>query len=1022
MRRCLLSLLGLLAAACSSPTSAPALRHLDRPGDVAFGCTGVFPEEQDGTFAGPLPPLACPAAGTIPGADAGVPGAATGYSSLAFVLEPVRGALSIAVIPNGGFIDSDRYAPGLNGVAVGRQPVAVTSSTEGCWAVTANAGSCDLAKIDVVKATNARLDAVSSLPVLANTTRILARPTMVVARQSLPTTTRSSCAGPSEVYVSFESCHLLARVNLIDGKIIDGVLSLPGEAPRIVGPDEISCPKECSDSEIETGEKPEGSDEAEDELAKPQEVDLDAGPSDAGVPDAPVTLPTGGLAPSALAIEGDNTRLYTGGPGSSSLLITDLDAEGRPIAVSSVQLEGGVGIKRISPSGPIPMGNSSSASPRRFVYAIATDGSVRVVEVTANRANVECDTQLDRRYLHDERNISLMACFPVGRAANPPRRADADGPGIRLPRDVLPLDVAFIRPGNMIDDTADPDPELLNGVFAYITAVGPILDSRLGRGLVYVVNVDDDNYADTEANVSYNVDIGLALPHSLRDMMANRAQTGVNGCLEDTVQGTAPVRVEADPTRESGFIYSDTGTDGDPFAPGLRRVLCPSSVENAPYMLQASADPAIRRQAFTDLEKVAPRSVASGTSTNEAVVVVWEGQMSFDTARDRRGGGKLSARSSTVLDLAAPGGMLCSLGGKVGDIVDLLGCEADGDCAFDEKCVFHPDSPQGLPGMCAPRDRQIEYQSDCRDLLVSQRSYTVLELYQDRAVITPRPEILPGTPVEGCTTSEQCVDIEAVLLERAEEAQELPPGTFQRHRYTCERDVAMGGPRRCLAACDVDEDCTEGSICVAGRCMLAPVPSPECMAGLQRYELRGGDTFMVLSSLGTFEHRQRVEEGTGRCVEDTSKSPLIGNRIRRIEPDCQGEEVSIVAPNPCHLPNLTEPVEVDGFFTQMRPSYGMRIRSPGLTIDVSDVAARLREFPSVLISNIPTGFAFQLDIVGGFAPFTFALSAALPERIRSAPDGSVWVVDSGDASGGLTRGQVFRMNDAGLDTLTNRLR
>lgn len=204
--------------------------------------------------------------------------------------------------------------------------------------------------------------------------------------------------------------------------------------------------------------------------------------------------------------------------------------------------------------------------------------------------------------------------------------------------------------------------------------------------------------------------------------------------------------------------------------------------------------------------------------------------------------------------------------------------------------------------------------------------------------------------------------------------------------------------------------------------MLAPVPAPECLAGLQRYELRGGDSFMVLSSLGTFEHRQRVEEGTDRCVEDTSLSPLIGNRIRRIEPDCQGERLTDIGPNPCHLTNLTEPVEVDGFFTSSRPSYGMRIRSPGLTFDVADVAARLAEFPDLLISNIPTGFAFRMDIIGGFAPFTFTLSAALPERIRLAPDASVWVVDSGDASGGLTRGQVFRMTDQGVDSMINRLR
>src|SRR4029079_10300945 len=94
----------------------------------------------------------------------------------------------------------------------------------------------------------------------------------------------------------------------------------------------------------------------------------------------------------------------------------------------------------------------------------------------------------------------------------------------------------------------------------------------------------------------------------------------------------------------------------------------------------------------------------------------------------------------------------------------------------------------------------------------------------------------------------------------------------------------------------------------------------------------------VKSSAGSFSHR-RITNSEGRCVDDMTRSPLIVNRIRRIEPDCTDLSVHGEGPNPCHIPDLQEPYKDPNDATfKPRDAYGMRIRSPGLTFDLTDVA------------------------------------------------------------------------------------
>jgi hypothetical protein len=992
-----------LLAACSQPVNPPPLRHLERPADVAFGCL-VSATVEGVTATRALPPASCHGGFLLdpndPTVDRNHPLFGQRGQLAAFILEPVRGDVAVVSDPYGAtFEDSDGLSPGQNGLPVGRLPTGITTSEDGCYAVVANGGSCDLSLIHVVNAAQAREASVTRKELSSAAGPLRARPTMVVTRAAPATPpVLGTCAaeGQGQAYVAFEGCHLVARVDLATGGILDGVQTLPGQAPAIVGPD-VTCPAECTPAPAP---------------AKPQEADAGVeGPADAGPPPA---IP---LRPSALALEPDGSRLYAGAAGQGAMLIVDLDAGGAPTAARQVALEGAPGVTRLAATGPIAMGNEGGST-FHFVYAIGAESAIHVIDVTPARAPRECDTQIDRRYLRSFTAVERLACFAVGDPQNPPRRADADGPGIRLPRGVYPLDIAFLR-GNaplMPTETMPmplPTAAQLNGLFALVSATGPVPDVRQGRGLLYVINVDDDNYPDLEGQFAGD-DIALAIPHALRDANAGRA-TDIDTCDDPAPASSnaGAIRLSSQPFRQLGFVYADAAGPGAFFAPGLRRVLCDPT--HATYELSTTAPADVRETLFPDLERSGVRAVSGGSPGDERIRVEWEGPLTFDQNLSIMRAGQVTGLDSSSLALGASGALLCSLGVEDGDIFALVGCNGNPECAPGEVCIEHPDTPEGVNGLCVPDRDVAEVTAACRQILVSQRRYTMLDVHQDRALLVTRPAALAASPIEGCTSNEQCTRIEDAVLRRAEEDDpNTPEGSLPRlGEFACEQDQARGGVPLCIPICATDADCAAGSVCAGERCVLGPVPPARCLAALQRYEVRSGDSFVVTSSGESFRHRQIVDPASGRCVEDPTLHRLFASRIRRIEPECTDLTVIGEGPNPCRIPNLTEPYSTGGP-QGLRPAYGMRLRSPGVTFDLTDVGFPLTAVDNVLVSTIPSGFAFELRIAGGFAPYSFVLEAAMPARVKAGPDAFVWVVDSGDLRGGLVQGQVIFVTQNGV--------
>jgi hypothetical protein len=782
----------------------------------------------------------------------------------------------------------------------------------------------------------------------------------------------------------------------------------------------VTCPSECT--EVVGG----GTSGGDAGVAKASDVPLVADAGVAGAADGGAGGPPGvqtEASPVAIDIESDGSRLYVGAFDSPNLVVVDLDKDsGRAVRVSSLQLEGAGGITQVAATGDTVMGKGGAGGTHRFVYAIAQDQAIHVADVTQSSAPIECDTQLDRRFLHGETNVPLMSCFPVGRAANPPRRADARGPGIRLPDGVLPRDIRFLH-GTMKVDLTDSDvtndlvdPTVLYGTFAVVAAVGPIQTVSTGRGIAYFINVDDGNYPDVESDTELVMkpDIALALPHTLRDAVGGRDLNSVM-CVEPSglADNAGPIR-GAPGDRSTAFLYNDTTTNStSALAPSLHRVFCDPGTMTAPaWSLSAIAPDNVRRVAFPDLERSGVRLVNAGGSVDEQILISWEGPLTAPGQSPIKTDGRMEV-APDHMTVRAPGSLLCSLGPQVGDFVMLDGCIDDTECGLDERCAIHPDAPAGTTGLCVAANRVTDLTGACRDVLIANRRYTAAEVGDDHIVVVPRPALLYATPINGCTDSAQCEAIEDQLLS----ASDTPTLKLPRHTYTCAVEPTMGGPARCITTCSSDLQCSVGTVCDggSGRCVYGVIPPPDCLAQLQRYEVHAGDAFNVLSSNGEFRSRTIVDPASHLCVQDQSLSPLLVDRFHRIEPECTEDPtspaaVTTVAPNPCLLKDLPEPVASNGGYTT-RSAYAMRVRSVGVTLDITDVAVPLAGQPDVLYSPI-VNYSLPIAIKAGFTPYATSLVSALPTRIRVQPGGTLWFVDSGDAIG-LGTGQVLSMSSNG---------
>lgn len=1061
-----------LVLGCGDTTETTVSQlNLDRPTGITFACMGglrLIPDDRaDQTMASiddevvlsAMPTTACEVrSGIHDTADpAPVPagqedltqqgGVSLGSVSwFAFILQTAPGTVALAQFatkPSTSFaggdisvLDAAPLTPGKNAISVGEEPIAIATDRSGCKVVTANAGSCDISVLDVASAVD--LDPATAIDVrrfevtTASGVPLRAKPAAMVVEPASTTIGKACPATPTGaegiVYVAYPGCRLVAAVEVATARVVGGVRFDDAGLPAILQTAELAtltCPDECS--------------------AEPRQL---------------------GVHPVALDLEHDartaRRRLAIGADNSSSITVVDLSATtSLPEAIVQVALEdptGTLGVRHLALTPQIGMGGElhtiadelAPGGQSQFVYAIATDSTVRVVDVLD--LGRECDTQVDSRFLRDITDVRLLACLPVGDPRTPPRRAGARGPGIQLIGDGVPLSVDIIRSDAIESDTRlENDPERLIGYFAIIGA---------SNGGVFVVDIDDDDRRDLFSPLRpLLTQMPLLIAHQLRDAITDRgalAQQEDDGVITPLCEVDAPdadavtggPRSTDDPVRNFG---TDFVSSTKVFTlPGFRRLLCTGSdSDRAVYETSFAAPEEIRDHTFPDLAAVAP---------SETWTMTWEGTLSVDgasTAVDgpvvREGEIRVDGSGMHVVDPAQP---FCRAGVEPYDIVQLRGCDpANGnlDCPTGYRCFVHPDSEVSSLGACLLEDEADRLVETCGPFLTSLRRYTVASAESGRVRLLPRRHTLRTTPVDGCVDDAQCETLADLV---ARDANDVHPSFDTTSpdplAWSCVADPdrpAISTGKRCQLRCTSNDQCASGTVCQAGFCMEGVLPPQACVNAPQRYQLQAGEAFAVLGTRSGFLH-PIITDASGRCVRDPTANELLVGRIPLDPPACDPTADPITGrradgtldPNPCALTVETTDVAPiyeadcvadDSEFRQREaPAIRFRNRSFGITlIDptypgdaecILDRGGALGRIPHVY-----SGYQLGFDQTAGLVPLGLGVTAVLPVAVVRGPTQSIWVIDEGDflstsSSVASTRGKVFRVESTAL-TLINVL-
>jgi len=1035
--------LAVVVAACGETGDAVSVtRRFTNPVDVAFGCYGSMKRTDSGeTVVTPQPLSSCrtraigaPAFAEnpidVPPGQEGIANDAMFWYTAA--VQPTAGTVTFAYtkllgladadvqtgVPEYGerdftVDDADRYIPGHNALAVGASPIAIDTDTAGCHLLTANAGSCDLSVIDLLQVV-----AKGDTPIVSELTLttaggapLLARPAALAATD-LASPVGAACP-PTPVgihYVAYPDCHAVAAIDAATGRAVASI-RFAADGTATLGDGELSCPRECGARDpIVDGARPTSLDIVRDERVGTQKLAI-------GVANRPVVT------------------------------VVTLAATGLPATVSQVDLDGDVGVTDVALSEQITMGgktginDGAAGTDAQFVYAVASDSTVRVAEVLV--ANRECDTQVDPRYLLTENNSDAFICMAVGDPATPPRRAGARSPGVEFAGPARPVAVAIGAVNNKGGDGVPARPERLAGHFAYVA---------LSSGFTVVVNIDDDNIDDTRvASDPLATQLPLVLPHQIRDSGfardADNLNDGTRVC--DALSPTPPSDVSA-----TALVIGGPHSDANPVRifsgaslaseksyalPAVHQSLCVGTDGGVPVPdTNFSAPLDVRLATYPDWHALGFEEdwqfVWEGLLSNDRT----DGSQALDGPQVRTGLVDIGGGGISVVDPSAP---FCAAGVEPRDLVTLRGCDpsrGDAQCGLGETCFVHPDATVAT-GACLPKNRLDVLPSLCRDYLVSLRRYAVVDAFAGRLTLRERKRELRTTPITGCTSNEQCTTLALEDARLASPDHPVDDDTAAPDRtYACEPDTfRTPAQNRCVMTCQSDDQCDAGTLCRAGHCIEGIVPAPECASGLQRYDLRATDAFVAIGSRSGYLH-PFIADSAGRCVKDPTAGPLMIGRVPLTAPPCTGTGPTDLTPNPCsetidqvekapdYQPGTCE-LTTAGTKLVTRSTRGIRFQNPLLRLTFVDPTypgdAMCRGDRAGALVDVPTvhrDASIQFRVVDGFLPRTMGDAIGQPANIVRAPDGAIWVVDGGDIlptpeSGTDLRGQLVRISPRAPD-------
>jgi|GEM_PF-1517705 len=501
------TLAALSLAACNNRQSLVVPnRVLDRPTDMVVACL-----KRD-----PLTDVIAPTS-----LDQCVNAGCGDLRLVGFIANSERDDIAMFSKCANSVLDMDEATPGAQLIPAGKVPTSMTitsGDTNGCFAVSANLGSCDLSVLDVPGLSAYAFDDVPArdpaelilavTPTRGDGSPLGARPGQVLAVPPILSnsvlfgelegdtdTTGDDGAGeddgaaestggtggnfvqvatcdadrPGSVYVTFPSCQLVAEVDLRTQRILQSrqFVRDPGSGDLIVkdtGVDPL-CPIDCPELFA--------NDPGVLDDAPPGEVD--------GMYPSAMALIEPPTNPEDLADEQITEHvLYVGGLGADTLFELRYDGSRWVTDPLVLDLQDASGISAIRPTPAMELGLDGAEPYHQFLYIIVGDGSTRVVrrELDENRSEIgrECDTQVDPTAVLD------LVCHPAEfPGENPPdRRPFARGPGIRTVGGSLITDWTFQKvpkpPSNSL-----PDPGTARSPFgkAGVTGVGTTSFGRL---------------------------------------------------------------------------------------------------------------------------------------------------------------------------------------------------------------------------------------------------------------------------------------------------------------------------------------------------------------------------------------------------------------------------------------------------------------------------------------------------------------------------------------------------------------
>ncbi|MFI5288064.1 MAG: hypothetical protein ACHQ17_00360 [Polyangia bacterium] len=1117
--------LGLPIVACNQNVINTPIRSFDRPSDVALTCVQGDPVAQRLYDAHPLSDCTPENIIKLSFDATGAPNPDGGFNpqERALVTQSARGELTLVDINGNQLVDLRPFTPGFGFLPVGKLPTHVRVAEDGCRAATTNTDSCDLSLIDLPTLYNLPRkplisdggipdgsplgqpsfgdEVVDRIPINVDGRELLARPSWIELQPTAPKPasgplpesyaglhgfqpggTPGQCLGGSyHAWVALPTCQLVVEVNLEGGLDAAGKAERPGQVVRAVRVTQsgaevvsdlstISCPEECPPAPAPLSPQDGGVSAPADGGVAPLQPDFDAGAApDGGDGGVVPRLPDNQAYPGTLALDFENGvgRLFIGDLAGERITIVPIDgvsgALGAPRAVTLEKGALGVQVVRVSPR--------SQAG--KFLYAVARDGTVRVIDLDRE---AECETNPDPRAVEalpvpkDKDGLPIadplptarrLGCFPLGDPNTPPRSPLFTSPGIVLPNGALPRDVSFVH----LDILPVTDPAAPPVAAAPTTMVGDFAWVIGSDGRATVVNLFD---ACPEPNVPQSINNNMAGPYtpacSLGNVPASRFPSGESTAKVDPgsplplVNDRAAHRIRQ--SNDRFLLLNSADTSGaprvddpnNPFtvtvngvaaaAPSTLAVDGGAAQPTPPSDLGAPVDAGVALPGLvTEINSFQrPETIAfydPDHVRNETWSVAWQGLIpSTDRSLGRMVPGELAdagAPPTALPMLVDNGAAFCTRGVQQGDQLVLDGCTKDTDCDFAQACIRDPGAPKDVPnGMCLDRDPTLQAaeKKDCSPLLRSPRTFQISSARQGAALATgevtdvlqiqdidEEPDELD--PVDCTTSGDAC----PILIGAATDAHGQPvdlPTTCEKMPDGSHRCVRMCSTDAKLAADSPERLCGGDFVCGLSvmndqRCMLGPL-DPEL------FEARSQGGSGCVRELQNYEvHGQAfvVSGSVSGFLSDLEPDPTTRECV---VPPISSPYVRLHQPRiPVALSQLTPcPSGVDIFssmsgvpaaclFSDGPKGREIHFENPYFAIGVVVPAAQL-------VPPMKTVLSF--NVIGGGAPLSVPLiidaQAQQPMAVVTAPDrATVYIVDEGKSSvaTGL-RGQLFRLFSA----------